>query len=181
MNKKLIIGALVGGIIFFIWQTLSWTMLNLHGSTQKYTPNQDTILAVLGSQLAEEGSYFLPNVAPGSTNEEMEKYYESVTGKPWAQVSYHKAMEMNMGVNMMRGFVVDLVAVFLLCWLLLKMPDLSMQTSILASVAVGVIGYLTTEYSSSIWYETNTIPDLIDAVVAWALCGAWLGWWINRK
>jgi hypothetical protein len=35
--KKLVIGSLVGGIIIFIWQTLSWAMLNLHHASQEYT------------------------------------------------------------------------------------------------------------------------------------------------
>ncbi len=47
MNQKTIIGALVGGVILFIWQFLSWTMLNLHGESQKYTAKQNEILQYL--------------------------------------------------------------------------------------------------------------------------------------
>jgi hypothetical protein len=180
MDKKLIIGVLVGALLVFVWQTLSWTMLNLHGSSQKYTPNQDSILEMLGTQL-DEGSYFLPTYKPGATDAEMEAAMTGSMGKPWAQISYHKEMKMNMGMNMFRGFVVDLFAVFLLCWLLMKIPGLDMKTTIMSSVAVGVIGYLTTEYTNSIWFETNSIPDLVDAVISWGLCGTWLGYWLNKK
>ncbi len=41
--KKTIIGAIVGGIIIFAWQFLSWGPLNLHEAQQQYTPKQDTI------------------------------------------------------------------------------------------------------------------------------------------
>lgn len=180
MNTKMIIGVVVGALLVFVWQFLSWAILNLHGSEQKYTSEQDAILQMLGEKLSEEGTYFLPTVPPGTPADEAQKAMGAAAGKPWAQVSYHKAMNTSMGMNMLRGFLTDIVAVFLLVWLLGKIPELTMSTSILASIAVGVIGYLTTEYTNSIWFETNSMPDLIDAVVSWALCGTWLGYWMNK-
>ena len=180
MNTKMIIGVVVGGFLVFLWQFLSWAMLNLHGSEQKYTAEQDAILQMLGENLPEEGTYFLPTFPPGTSSEDQQKMMEASSGKPWAQISYHKAMNTNMGMNMLRGFLTDIVAVFLLVWLLGKIPECTMGTSIMASVAVGVIGYLTTEYTNSIWFETNSMPDLIDALVSWAICGTWLGYWMNR-
>lgn len=166
--------------MIFIWQFLSWAMLNLHKSNQKYTPQQDTILQFLGTQLKEEGTYFLPTVAPGTSQEDAQKQMEASAGKPWAQVSYHASMSTDMGMNMLRGFLSDVLAVFILIWLLMKIPELTMSTSILASVGIGLIGYLTTEYSNHIWFQTNSLPDLMDAVFAWVLCGTWLGYWLNR-
>jgi len=180
MNTKMIVGALVGGLLVFIWQFLSWTMLNMHGSQQKYTPNQDSILNFLSTQLTEDGTYFLPNAASGATQEDQQKLMESSAGKPWAQISYHKTMNMAMGMNMVRGYLVDVFAVMLLIWLLLKIPELSFQTAIISSIVVGVIGYLTTEYTNSIWFENNSVPDLIDAIVSWAICGTWLGYYLKR-
>ncbi len=180
MNTKMIVGALVGGLLVFVWQFLSWTMLNLHGSGQKYTANQDSILNYLGTQLQEEGTYFLPTYAPGASQEDQQKLMETMAGKPWAQISYHKSMNTAMGMNMVRGFLVDVFAVMLLIWLLSKIPGLTFQTAITSSIVVGVIGYLTTEYTNSIWFENNSVPDLIDAIVSWAICGTWLGYWLRK-
>ena len=180
MNSKMLIGAVVGGLIVFIWQFLSWALINFHKGEQKYTPNQDTILQVLSTQLGEEGTYFLPNTPPGTSSEDQQKAMESQMGKPWAQISYHKSMSTDMGMNMFRGYLTDVVAVLLLIWLLMKIPTLNMQTDVLSCIVVGVIGYLTTEYTNSIWFEKNTLPDLLDAVVSWTLCGAWLGFWLRR-
>ncbi|MFK7775379.1 MAG: hypothetical protein AB8F94_24780 [Saprospiraceae bacterium] len=55
------------------------------------------------------------------------------------------------------------------------------MTSLLASLAVGAIGYLTIPYLHQVWMETDSTGYLIDTVVAWGLVGAWLGWWLNRK
>lgn len=181
MNSKFIVGTLVGGVILFLWQFLSWTMLNLHGDGQKYTAKQTEILQYLGENLEGEGSYFLPTYAPGTSQEDMEKLMASMDGKPWATISYHSAMNANMGLNMFRGLVIDFVAIAMLIWLLLRFANLGMKDAIMASLVVGLISYFTSQYTYSIWFETNTIPDLIDTVVSWALVGGWLGFWLPRQ
>jgi hypothetical protein len=105
---------------------------------------------------------------------------ESSLGKPWVQISYHQSMQMNMGLNMVRGYAADVVAVFILCWLLSMMSTVNIKNAVMISVGIGLIGYLTTQYSNSIWFEINSMPDLIDAIVGWSLCGAWLGFWFKR-
>lgn len=178
--KNTIIASVVGGIILFMWQFLSWTVLDLHRPMQNYTPKQAEILKYLDENL-DEGNYFLPNVPAGTSNEEMEKATIAAEGKPWADIRFHKTMNMteNMGMNMARGFLIDVVAVFLLCYFLLKKAT-GLQTILVSCVAFGLISYLTTDYTFQIWYQTNTIPNLIDAVAGWGLVGVWLGWWNSR-
>lgn len=178
--RNQIIATLVAALILFVWQFLSWSLINIHGSEMQYTSNQDSILEFLSTNL-EEGSYFLPTVRPGATSEEMESAMSEATGKPWAQISYHDSMSNNMGLNMIRGFVVDVVAAFLLVWLLLKFENLTFSTAVMASLAVGFIGYLTIPYLNSIWFESETWSYVIDTVVQWGLIGGWLGWYLTRK
>ncbi len=175
--KRLLIGALVGGILLFLWQFLSWSVLGIHSNMQSYSPNQEKVLESLGENL-EQGFYFMPSLAPGQDREELMK---TQGGKPWAQVYYHKAMNVNMGAYMGRGLLVDIIAILLLAWLLSKIPGIDMKDTIIASLSVGIISYLVTVYTFSIWFETHTLGDLIDAIVSFGLVGVWLGWWLNRK
>ncbi len=177
--NKLIIGALVGGLILFVWQFLSWSMLNIHRASMTYTPNQDKILDVLEANL-EEGTYFIPNLSKDATAEDREAYTNERMGKPWAMVSYHEAMDMSFGMNLVRGFVTDVLAVFLLCWLLMKIDRLDLKTALLSSLAVGLIGYLSINYINQVWFESDSIPHLIDAIVQWGLCGLWLGLYLRN-
>ena len=179
MNKQLV-GTLVGGIILFFWQFLSWAMLNIHGAETQYTPKQDQILEALAKIELDEGSYLLPNVPPDQLDQQ-EELMKPYLGKPWAQITYHKSFDMNMGMNMLRAFVIDLLAAFLLVWLLMKFREKDMMTCVLASLAIGAIGYLTIPYLNTIWFKTSSMGYLVDTVVQWGLVGAWLGWWLNRK
>ncbi|MCF8245331.1 MAG: hypothetical protein K9J46_09265 [Saprospiraceae bacterium] len=179
MTKR-IIGTAVAGILLFLWQFLSWSKLNVHGSEMQYTDKQDAVLQVLSEKL-KEGTYFLPNVAPNSTAEQQSAYMESSAGKPWATVNYHESMNTNMGMNMTRAIVIDLLSAFLLIWLFGKMANPSFQTILLSSLAVGFIGYLTIPYLNSVWFETSSFGYLVDAIGQWGLVGLWLGWYLNRK
>lgn len=177
--KKLLLPTLAVGVILFVWQFLSWAALNIHGAEQQYTPNQEAVLQVLSEQL-EAGSYFLPLAAPGSTADEQEAFMKEHAGKPWAIVHYREAFEVNMAAKLIRGFVIDLVAGFLLVWLLSQMAQADMKRAVLASLAVGFMAYLSIPYLNSIWFEGNTLGHLVDAIVPWGLSGLFLGWWMNR-
>lgn len=181
MTTKQLIGTAVAGLILFVWQFLSWSLLPLHQSEMAYAPNQDKIMEALNQQITTPGTYFLPNMPPGASQEEQKAYMERSAGKPWAIVSYHQSMEMSMSMNMLRAFAADLLAAFLLIWLLGKMSNPGSQTALLSAVAVGGITYLTFPYLNSIWFKSNSLGHLADAIVPWALVGLWLGWWMNRR
>jgi hypothetical protein len=180
--KKLLIGALVGGIIIFLWQFLSFALLNLHGKAFQYTPKQDEILNSLNSLLTEDGQYLIPGLPADATSEQEEAAMKAGEGKPWAMVSYHKAMEMDMGMNMFRGLVVDIIAVALLCWIISKMNLPTLGTVLTASIFTGLIVFFTAPYTSHIWYDTfDIMAYFMDAIVGWGACGLWLGWWYTRR
>lgn len=179
--KKWIIGSLVGAIIVFAWQSASWMFLGIHQENAKYHPAQDTIMEVLSANITEEGHYMIPN-AP--TPEEHEAVMKNMEGKPWASVIYHKSFSQNMTRQMIRGFLVNLVLVLLLVIILTKGGLPGFWGFLTGSLGVGVFTFLWGPYTGHIWYE---LPwhmirgDIIDAIAAWGLCGAWLGWWMNKK
>ncbi len=182
--KKPLIGAIVGGLLIFIWQTLSWTVLELHRPAQDYTSKQDTILNVLNGTL-EEGGYYLPGVPKGTSMEDAMKASETMEGKPWATIQYHKSLSMNanqMYVNMGRGLIVNILMVWLLCWIIGKSGQSGFSTVLISCIFTGLIVYINGPYTSHIWYHLFDIrAHLWDALISWSVCGLWLGWWLNRK
>jgi hypothetical protein len=179
--KKWIIGSFVGAIIVFAWQASSWMFLGIHDSSMKYTPAQNDILSALSSNLKEDGAYMLPNAA---TKSERQKVMDEMKGKPWATVIYHHTFNNQMTMMMVRGFLVCFVLVLLLVLILTKGGMPGFTGFVTGSLAVGVFTFLWGPYLGHNWFD---LPwhmirgDIIDAIVAWGLCGAWLGWWMNKK
>lgn len=180
--KKIFIGGLVGGILLFAWQTLSWTVANLHEKGQQYTPKQDSILSYLNNSGLAEGSYYLPNAAPGTSSADMQKQMEASMGKPWAMIRYYKSMNMNMGLNMIRGLLSNIIIVCLLCWLFGKIEIGSFGTYFIGSLIIGITCFTNVSYTQHIWYPQHDInAHFTDALVSWGLVGVWLGWWLGRR
>ena len=118
--KKYVIGSLVGAILVFAWQFLSWSMLGIHDAASKYHPAQDSIINMLSSTITEEGTYMLPTTPPGSDMKAEEELMKTMKGKPFATITYKKSWDDNMARPMITGFVIDFILVILLISILTR-------------------------------------------------------------
>ncbi|WP_205512468.1 hypothetical protein [Longitalea arenae] len=180
--KKLLLGAFVGGILLFIWQFLSWMVLNLHYNAYQYTPKQDAIMSTLSTQIDKEGQYMMPSLPPDASMEEHEKLMKTMEGKPWAMVTYHQSFNMSMGANMIRGLIVDMLIVAFFCAIISRMNALNFTAIFISALFVGMIVFFNIPYTNHIWYKGfDLMAYFIDCIVGWALVGIWLGWLYGRK
>ena len=116
--KKWLVGSIVGAILLFAWQFVSWSVAGLHDKEFKYVSNQDQILGSLSSSLKEDGQYMLPQAPPDATNEQRMKVMEEMAGKPYALITYRSAYKADMVTPMVRSIFVDLLIVLLLIFVL---------------------------------------------------------------
>ena len=182
--KKIIIGAIVGGLIIFLWQFLSFAAINFHRPAQGHTEKQDAIMNFLNSQGLKEGGYIMPTVADDASSDEMKKQMNDSDGKPWASIQYHNEAQNSMSdmmMNMVRGFLVNIAIVFLFCWLVGRMNVPAFSTIVKSALVIGLIVFLNAPYTGSIWYKSFDVwAHLLDAVVSWGLTGLWLAWWLRK-
>lgn len=180
--KKQFIASLVGAIIIFIWQFLSNAALDLHRPAQLYTPKQDSIMQYLGTKL-QPGKYFMPHTPPGVSADVQQQFMSDYNGKPWAIVDFHASFDLDkMPMNMLRGFLVNILIVWLFVWLMTLKGNLTFIQIFLSSIVVGLISFLNISYTNHIWYPSADVwINLVDSGVEWAGTGLWLGWYLNRN
>lgn len=179
---KIFIGALVGAIIIFFLQFLSWTILDLHRPAQQYTSKQDSILNYLNSQFDSSGGYILPTIPKGASMDESNELMKKSQGKPWVQILYHKSFYTNMGVNMAKNLVTNFIMVLLFCWMMAGYSSNTFGKTFLAAIFVGLIVFLHATYTVHIWYYVFDLKaHFTDYIVSWGVTGLWLGWWLNRR
>lgn len=170
--KKMILFSLLGAVVIFAWQFLSWAMPNLHNPASRYTPLQGEILQKLQELNLPEGMYMLGQGDPSKSNEEMEKEWKTFENKPWAVLNYHAENKMDMAMPMIRGFVVDIVIASLLFWLFIQQKSPTLKNRVLLSVAVGFICFFFVPYTNFIWYaEPDIWAHLLDGIVPWVVLG----------
>jgi len=179
MNTRTILGAILGGLILWFCQFLSWGLLDLHYSEMQYTDKQETILNALNAADLAEGDYMLPR-GPKGDMEAATAIGKEAMGKPYALIQYRSSFSDDMTMNLVRGLIIDILAAWLLIWIFGNMDRPMMGTIVTTCIAIGIIGYLLISYLNSIWFEGNSIPALLDAVVHMGLVGVFLGWWLNR-
>jgi hypothetical protein len=87
-----------------------------------------------------------------------------------------------MYMNMLRGFLTNIIMVWMLCWILGKWTNPNFANIFLACLFTGLIVFINEPYSQYIWYKIFDVrAHLTDALVSWGLCGIWLGWWMRKK
>lgn len=191
--KKIIIGALVGGIILMMWSFLAWTVLPLHRQTIKYSPAQDSVLKTLAESKMETGAYGMPmldNRDPAldiaKYQKDSEKLMKENTGKPMAMVYYLKDGYTMDGTTILRGLLINLLAV--LCACILLAPSLTTNNSFVGRwLMVLVAGVFVTACGPLIEYNWMAMPwnftvDIImDVMINWGIVGLWLAFYLKPK
>jgi hypothetical protein len=170
--KKMLLFSLIGAIIIFAWQFLSYAFPNFHKSASQYTAKQDSILNKLNELGLQEGMYFLGQADPSLSQDEQMKIHESYANKPWAIVNYHKTNSMSMALPMFRSVSIAFVTSMLLFWIFLQQKNPTLKNRILLSLAIGMISFFFVPYSNFIWYKSPDIfAHLIDGIVPWTILG----------
>lgn len=173
--KKLLLFSLVGGVILFVWQFLSFAMPNLHKSSMEYTPVQDEVLAALESSGLQEGMYMLGQPDPALTGEEAKKAMDKYEGKPWAILNYQAQNTDKMVMNMIRGFIICMIISGFFFWVIRQQKDPVLTKRLLTGLAIGLIGFFFFPYTGFIWFrEPDIWAYLADGIVPWAILG-WVG------
>src|SRR5437870_2364404 len=95
MCKRIILAAVVGGVVMFIWGALAWMVLPLHTPSIKEVPNEDAMRAVIRENVKEPGFYALPG---HGHHEGMTKEQQAAAMK----VQEQKYMEGPRGVMVLR-------------------------------------------------------------------------------
>lgn len=173
--KNPIVYTLVGGLVLFFWQFLSFAGLNLHADAQAYTPKQGQILECLAEMDLKPGMYAVgANLPPedmadpdqrNAINAEME-------GKPWAVVHYHEAWSSDMGLNLIRSLMMNLITAFLLFWMMRNLSNPTRFRRIVLALSVGWVGFMFFPYSNFIWYKNpDILAHMLDGTVPFVLLG----------
>lgn len=182
--KKLLIGALVGALLLFGWQSVSWMFLPFHDAAFQRVSNQDSVITALASMFPQEGQYMVPQAAPGATQEDANKFMEARIGKPWAIVSFHPTLKNNMSGAMTRGFLIALVCAGLAGWIIQRKEKASFMDGFMTSIVLAAICFFYVWYNQHNWFETPWAVlkgEAYDLLIAWGLNGIWMGWWFSKK
>ncbi len=190
--KKIFIGSFVGAIVLFFWSFLAWTTLPIHLHTLMYTPAQDAVLKALADNNVETGSYAMPigdnRNATSSIDyhKESEKMMEANMNKPAAVIHYRKEGYEMGPMTIIKGFLINFLAVFAACILLA--PGFATLNSFFGRWWLTLVaGLLITACGPLIHHNwlgvpwNFTVKMILDTFLNWGITGLWLAYYFGRK
>lgn len=182
--KNHIIFTIVGSIVLFMWQFMSWAAINFHKEQQQYTPIEAEVLQAIADTGLEPGMYALgQGDSTGGEEAKWNDWAKNFQGKPWGVLNYQASNDNVMSENMMRSYLVNVVAAFLLFFMLSKTSVSGLKDTSILLIGMGIVGFIVEPYTYSIWYKIPGMTGhLIDAIVPWFIMAfLWTKLGTNKK
>jgi hypothetical protein len=182
--KRIIIGTLVASLIFYAYQMIMW-MGGIHSMPFSYTPNQDSIINNLNSNLSTDGVYHIPFVDPSLPDQENlhKEFMEKSVGKPWALVFYFQSMDAFGTVTMVKGFLYTLICCLLAVMVLYHGNFPSFQGRFGVGMAFSIFCLFQGVLGDMNWWGfpwSFVKAQVIDLTVGWALVSLWMAKYVKR-
>ena len=169
--KRIIIAAIVGGIVFFIWSALiHMSSLGMMGITSL----TDEALEALKTTVPNSGLYLFPGVVKSPTPEQQKAWEAKLASGPYGILAYTAGGSASMSPKLLISeFLTDLVAAFIAACMISMMP-VTYGKRVLTVMLLGVFGWISLTLSFWIWYNFPTawvLSEAISEVLGWLVAG----------
>jgi hypothetical protein len=175
VTKKIILGALVGGLIVFVWGAVSWMVLPWHEATLGAFGDEQAVADVVRANAASSGVYFLPNMhAQTQGGEAAEARYR--TG-PLVFAAVRLGGAEGMGAQLLGSLIIQVLAAGFLSWLLLQMRTASYAGRLGVVAVVTLFASVAVHLPYWNWWHFSaayTVVAVADLLIGWLAAGLFL-------
>ncbi len=180
MTKSLVLGTILGGLMAFIWSSISWELLGWHEKDMLRFQNEDEVSAVIASHSSKDGVYLLPSMPSGEgmTAEQKKQAQATAIAKMQAGPIMFAAVRRGGFGSYARGLIIQLLslmaAAFLLTWLVLQTCGLSYAHRVAFLAVVGLAASVIVDLPNWNWWGFSgsyTAVNLIDSTITWLIAG----------
>jgi hypothetical protein len=180
MLRSLVLGTILGGLVAFVWSSVSWELLGWHEKTMVSFQNEDEVSAVIASHAAKDGTYILPGMPPteGMTAEQQKAAKAALMEKMQKGPIMIAAVRRAGFGSFARGLIIQVLslmaAAFLLTWLLLQTSGLRYRKRVMFIAIAGLAASVIVDLPNWNWWGFSgvyTAVNLIDVTITWLLAG----------
>ena len=183
---RLIIAAVLAGIVMFMWGAVSHMFLGIGDAGVKPMPNENAVSAAMKTNINEPGLYFMPGMEMShrATEEQQAAWAAKYKEGPTALLIYHPTGEEPMSIKQFGVELGSNILAALVVGMILSLGAVSFSLGVTISTLVGLAAWLSINVSYWNWYRfpTNFVTaELIDQVAGWLLAGFVLGFILRRR
>ena len=178
--KSLVLGTILGGLVAFVWSSISWELIGWHEKTLVRFQNEDEVSAVIASHAPVDGTYLLPagpstdGMAPDQKKAVQAATMEKMQKGP---IMFATVRRGGFG-SFTRGMIVQLLSLMaaacLLTWLLQQTSGLSYARSVAFLAIGGLSASVIIDLPNWNWWGFSgayTAVSLVDSMITWLIAG----------
>lgn len=181
MIQTLVLGAVIGGAVAFIWGAISWMLLPWHHATFLRFRDEDAVSRLIAENAPVSGVYGLPagpQCDRRTSREEKQAIetavWEKMKSGPLILAVVQRAGFGSLPMYMTGAFLINVVASLLLTWLLLQTEGLSYFGRVGFVAVAALAGAVICRLPDWNWHSFSasyTAVLVADAVIGWTLVG----------
>lgn len=178
--KKKIITLILGTLILFMWNAISWMALPFHSSSLKNIPESTFESQNLKNKLQEDGIYHYPGLPESNSSEDIKKIKSKL--KKGSRITFMAYKTGSTELFEIKTFVINLIFNFLtVCLILFVMQNQrnkSLKKIVLTTLSIGLIIGFASDFPQMNWFMfplDYTLPNVFDHLISFGLLGLLLG------
>lgn len=185
MQKKLLLGAVLGGLVLFVWGFVSHALLGWYDPHLRSFTNQTEVEEAVVSGVSGSGIYLLPNLTPAEQSlpkAERAAAEAAVMERMQRGPMLFAVVRVGPGASfptlLIVQFLIGLLAAAVATWLLLQTRIPGYGGRIAFVTAIGLVLVLWAKLPNWLWWSFPTgftLVESLDALIGFALLGALLG------
>lgn len=175
MRNTIIKGAIVGGIIVFIWGFFSWMVLPWHNSTMSSFKNESAVAKVIKENATGDGMYMMPYCSPNQTTDEKEAAMQRMQTGPFMFASIKP-----MGSGMMsaghfvKSLIIQVISAGIITWLVTRTRGLNYTQRVGYIAMIAFFAGFVVNMPAWNWMGFSTryvVVGILDLVIGWTIAG----------
>jgi hypothetical protein len=180
MLKSLVVGTILGGVVAFIWSSISWEVLPWHEQGFHNFQNDEEVSAVIASHITESGNYILPGRPPmEGMNAEQKKAVETtlmakMQKGPVMFAAIRRGGFGSFAAGLIKQFLILAAGAFLLAWLLLQISGLGYGQRVIFLAVARLAASVVSDLPNWNWWGFSgsyTAVMVADSTLTWLFAG----------
>jgi hypothetical protein len=173
---KVLIGAIVAGIVVFFWGAIAHMALPIGTMGIRQIPGEDKVVTAIKDTIHEPGFYFIPGreMSKPLTKSEEEAYTAKVRQGPSGLMVIHPEGSDNMSPRQLLTELGSSVVAALVAAIVLTQVRSGYLGRVLVVTSMGLFGFTSILVSYWNWYgfpTDFTIGAALDEIIGWFLAG----------
>ena len=163
MQKNLLLSVLAG-VVLFVWGFISWAVLPWHNMVANKFTNEAAVTQALKENSPQQGVYFLPFSEKDHGPNQLGAFVNVLP----------QGTDMNMGKQMVTGFITQIVGAFLVLMLLGQTRGLTYWEKVGFVALVGLIIGFVSHAPYWNWFGFPVpyiLVTILDTLIGWTLAG----------